>query len=244
MLEIAICDTDTAYREYERDFINLYLQGKSKEYIIKEYTSSAQILQSNYTKTNLFILEVELNGEKSGIDIARSIRNYNQDAAIIFITSNIEEAHNAFEVEATRYLIKPVEATKFYEALDSAAQIINKNDTKCIRLKQGKKLLQLDCDSIIYFETMNRKLKVITTDKAYLIDNSINELTNLLIDKGFFRIHKSYLINLRYVLEYNQGSVTMQNSDVVYMSRLKLKDFRDIFYSYTEQHCIKYKMIT
>ena len=168
----------------------------------------------------------------SGLDVAQSIRRNKVASDIIFITSHQEEAYRAFEVNAFRYLLKPVKREVLFKTMDLIMRKREEREKRLMVLNLGQKYFQIACDSIIYFETVDRKLRVYTTKKTYMVDNKINEVDKMLADKNFFRVHKSYLINLSYVQEHDQTTVTMLNGDVVYISRLKLKAFKEKFVTF------------
>lgn len=239
MFRIFVCDDEEIFRKHLEQLLEDYLKVRIKSYEIQYFSSAEELLKANYEQCDMFCLDVEIGTNANGIDLARKIRMKNFKADIIFTTSHPEEAHYAFEVNALRYLLKPIQEEQLYKALDLILKKRKERLSKLITLNQGQRFFQLPFGEILYFETVDRKLRAVTVNKEYLIDNKINEVDKSLSDKNFFRIHKSYLINLAYVKEYDQTTVTMQNNDVVYMSRLRIKAFKESFRLYLkEEHKI------
>lgn len=232
-MKICVCDKNQRSVSEIEGKIRAYLEKNILHLELICMRSSEELLSSNCKDIDLLILSTEFE-DINGIDVARKFRTKNATCEIIFISEDPLKARYAFEVDALRYLMKPVNDDELDEALDIAISRIEHRASKLLKLKQGQRVLQLQIDDIIYFETLDRKLKVNTKDKVYLVDNKINDLEKRLENQGFFRIHKSYLINLALIKEYDQNSVTMQNGEIAYISRLKSKIFKTQYQSYIE----------
>lgn len=232
MIKIAICEDEKLFRDKLIQLLDDYFDGKKLEYRIDDFARGEDLLKGEIGEYNLFCLDVEIKDGMDGIQIAKQIRLTDRKSEIIFMTSHQEDAYRAFEVEAFRYLIKPIQKEVLGQALDLFLERKEEKEDKYLILNQGQKFIQIPLVDILYFETLDRKLKVNTFKKSYIVDNKINELDKQLEDRYFFRVHKSYLINLMYVSEHDQTTVTMQNNDVVFISRLKLKAFKEKYVAY------------
>ncbi|HAU85412.1 MAG TPA: hypothetical protein DCW90_07895 [Lachnospiraceae bacterium] len=232
MLKIAVCDDESFFREQAGAALEEYSRQRGIEFQIEYFSSGEELLQANCSEYGLFCLDVEMKDGISGLEVAQTLRRNRIFSEIIFVTNHQEEAYRAFEVSALRYLLKPIKLEQLFRTMDLIMKRREERERRLIVLNQGQKFLQVVCDNIIYCETIDRKLQVYTTQKTYLVDNKINEVDKQLSNRNFFRVHKSYLINLAYVQEHDQTTVTMLNGDVVYVSRLKLKAFKESFLAY------------
>lgn len=235
MFRIFVCDDEEIFRKHLEELLEEYLKSRIKQYEIQYFSSAEELLKANYEQCDVFCLDVEIENSINGITLAKKIRQKNLKADIIFTTSHPEEAHCAFEVNTLRYLLKPIQKEQLFKTFDLILKKRKEKLSKLITLNQGQRFFQIPFADILYFETVDRKLRAVTSQKEYIIDNKINEVDKFVADKGFFRIHKSYLINLAYVKEYDQATVTMQNGDVVYMSRLRIKAFKESFRLYLKE---------
>lgn len=232
MIKVAVCEDEKVFRDHLINLLEEYFKAKKIEYFIDDFVRGEDLLKVNIKEYDVFCLDVAIQDGMSGIDIARKIREQTHTSEIIFTTSHQEEAYKAFEVNTLRYLLKPVQRTELSETMDLVLKRREERENQFLVLNQGQKHIQIPLIDILYFETLDRKLRVITVQKEYVVDNKINVLDKELSDRNFFRIHKSYLIHLKYIREHDQTTVTMQNGDVVYISRLKLKAFKEKFMAY------------
>ena len=95
--------------------------------------------------------------------------------------------------------------------------------------------IKLHRNDIIYAETSDRIINICTSEKTYASNMKLKELEDILSSDLFFTPHRSFLINLNHVKEYNKDNITMINSDKVLVSRLKYSDFRKRFLKYLTQ---------
>lgn len=235
MFRVAICDADESFCVMLSNYIKEFLEHRRINYEIDCYTSPQELLSHGFLQYHLFCLDVEIKEKMDGLALGKQIRRKLALSDIVYISNHKEVAYQAFEVNAFRYLLKPVKSEVLFRTLELILKRREDRTRRLLILCQGQRRLQLFYESIIYFETLDRKLKVHTTQKAYIVDNKINDMDEQLSCYRFFRVHKSYLINLAYVKEHDQTTVTMLNGDVVYISRLKLKAFKENFLAYLDE---------
>ncbi|SFR72788.1 LytR/AlgR family response regulator transcription factor [Anaeromicropila populeti] len=232
MVKIAVCEDESFFREQLGDLVTEYFEAREKTYAIDYFQSGEELLEANLSEYHVFYLDIEIKGGMNGLETAKKIRTQMAQGDIVFVTNHQEEAYRAFEVNALRFLLKPIQKDILFKTMDLVVRRKEEKARRIVILNKGQRYLQVPYDNILYFETVERKLKVHTTKKTYLVDNKINELDKLLCERNFFRVHKSYLVNLAFVQEHDQSTVTMLNGDVVYISRLKLKQFKESFVVY------------
>lgn len=232
LIKVAICEDEKVFRDTLEIILKYYLKEKNKSYILDCYERGEQLLESNHNQYNILFLDVEIKNGIDGIELAKRLRIENNTGEIIFLTSHQEEAYKAFEVNAFRYLLKPLQEDMLYKTMDLAIEKIEEIKKNYIILESGTSIIKLQLKDIIYIETYERKLKVHTLEKEYVIDYRLRDIEDKLRDKWFFRVHKSFLINLEHIKEHNDTNIIMQNGVVIYISRLKLQPFKQLFVGY------------
>ncbi|MNX28126.1 Transcriptional regulatory protein YpdB [compost metagenome] len=169
-------------------------------------------------KIDLLFLDINLPG-KSGIEFAKSLP---KDIGIIFTTANPQYAVEGFELEAIDYLLKPISFERFSKAIHKYCKIQKTNqefeqltqaetERPFIFVKCERKTLKLYLDEIDYFESQGNYLLIHTESDCFKTHQSITEMIEKLPEGLFYRIHRSFLIPLKKVTQFNSRSVTIKN---------------------------------
>lgn len=227
-MKITICDDsikDLLYTE------KLLLKYKSlypdKDFDLEKFSDPLRLYQKISTGklTDIYILDM-LMPRRTGIDIGNLIRTSGSESIIIYITSSEDFALDAYNVHALRYLLKPIEENKLFEALDYALSYTKlKADSLClIKTKDG--LLQRPYSRIEYVENAGRRLEMHMTDgeilQSLFIRKSFEEETReIASQRNFLQIHKSFLVNLDYVKQLTPDSIIMESGKRLPVSRAR-----------------------
>ena len=151
---------------------------------------------------DVVFLDIQMPG-LSGVQLAEAMTAHPRAPAIIFVTAHSEHAVKAFEVNATDYLVKPVEADRLKQAVERLTPVAEQAQARVERIpveKAGKKLL-VSVDDILYIMAKDDYSYLHTTADRYLSTLSLANLESKLESAGFFRIHRRYLVNLARVKE-------------------------------------------
>jgi two-component system LytT family response regulator len=163
----------------------------------------------------------------------------------IFCTAYSEYAINAFEVSAIDYLLKPVSISKIQTAVEKAIKTrgqnqilkhitvlrenLTVNQLQKIALPLSDGLLFVKVDDILYFEADGSYTHVITSKEKYMVCKKIKEFHELLSsDSRFFRVHRSYLVNIQQIKKYSKkegATLVFENNKVIPIAREKKNDF-------------------
>lgn len=191
---------------------------------------------------DLVFLDVELGKSQTCFDLLKTISPIDFD--IIFTTSYNRYAMQAIKLSAVDYLLKPINKIELEEAIKKFKDKKSKIDSNKIESllaawispgnQQNKMPLPtltgydlVTISDIIYGEGVNSQtLLVLNNNKKTLISMSLKECEDLLTPYRFYRIHKSYLINLNHVKKYirgKDGTAVMSNDANLSVSR-SLKD--------------------
>ena len=227
-MKITICDDSI------KDLLHtekLLLKYKSlhpdKEFELEKFSDPSRLYQKISTGklTDIYILDMLL-PRRTGIDIGNLIRMSGCESVIIYITSSEDYALDAYGVHAVRYLLKPIDENRLFEALDYSFSYAKlRVDSLClIKTKDG--LLQRPYSKIEYVENAGRKLEVHMTDgeilKSLFIRKSFEEETQeITAQRNFLQIHKSFLVNLDYVKHLTPDSIIMESGKRLPVSRAK-----------------------
>ena len=180
----------------------------------------------------LILLDIEMRGI-NGIETAKELRRLLPDCYIIFITSHDEFALTGYEVAAFRYLIKPVDPQKLTEAI--AAVRAELADHVTLHVEDGPVEALLRAKDIYYIEAQDKRVRVVLKNTAFSDRRGIDEVAQALEGEDFFRVHRSYLINLRYVGRIDKNEVQLVSGETIPLSRLRKKAFKNTFQMYIKR---------
>jgi DNA-binding LytR/AlgR family response regulator len=227
-----ICDDEHSCIKEIVQYLVKYCEEHNISYSYDSYDSGEEAMISNSTY-NIAFLDVEI-GSVTGLEIARKLKENNKNIIIFFITSYEKYIDDAMDLFALRFLKKPLDYSRFYSGLDKAIELINE-DVVEFYLKDENKLIRLKSSEIIYIETLNHKTKIVTISKTYYSSKLIDEWEKELTHTSFSRVHKSYILNMDYVSEYQRDHVKLTNGSIVPISYRKQADFRKVFYQYLKR---------
>ena len=160
-----------------------------------------------------------------GMKTAQLFRKKVSAKILIFVSSSREYVFEAYDVEAFQYLLKPVDDRKLKSVLQKAVHKTEIRSQEFIIVSRERQKKKLFLDDIYYFEIKGRVVDVHGPEGIFTYYEQIGELENKLQDKGFFRCHKSYLINLKYVDGYNRKEVILENGKKIVIAKRRYDEF-------------------
>lgn len=185
---------------------------------------------------DIYILDLLMDG-KTGIDLGLEMRRSGGKSEIIYITSSDDFALDAYGVHAGRYLLKPVKKVDFFEALDHAISCVGVEEEALFLVKTRDGLESAAYTQIEYVENSSRTLAVYLTDgrqiRSIFIRKSFeDEVWSLLSDRCFVQVHKSFVINLKYVRKLGQSAVVMESGREIPVSKSRMAEVKREYLSY------------
>ena len=220
MLNIAICDDSELICHFLVNKIESYFQGVCKDIDIKIFNSSEDFLNyNNLEKINLLFLDIEID-EKSGIDIARDIRekfNYN-NINIIFISAHKEYALDLFKSRPIDFLVKPINDQNLYDVLDRFIKIVEQT-SNYFKYKIKNNILLKDINSILFFESIGRKIKIVTEKDEDMFYGNLKNINEELEKFNFIQTHNSFLVNKKYITKITNTELFIKDSIRIPISR-------------------------
>lgn len=230
-MRIAVCEDETLFRAQIVKEIESYYHSldvmvdsfSSGEELIEKYEQGRQSGQLPHY--DILFLDIEMK-RLDGFETAKRLRAYGGTEILIFLTSHTEMAMQGYEVNAFRFLGKPLEKEKLAEALDEIGRRFLQEKT--ILLHTSEQDIMVAVSSILYVESMKNDvyyyvLEHKNTDcvKTYKVRGTISEVEEQLSGNGFFRCHRSYLVQLMYMESYNSKEMILQTGITLPISRGK-----------------------
>lgn len=160
----------------------------------------------------------------NGIDLARKIRSRDRNVILIFLTAYLEYAPEGYEVNAFRYLLKPVTEQKIGEVMMEVRRELEADRTLRVRTS-GCELL-LHTRDLRYLEANNKDTLLYYMEDVITLRRGLSELEAELAPFFFFRVHRKFLVNLTHVREFDETRLTLDCGETIPISRRKSREFR------------------
>lgn len=206
MLEICVCDDE---KEYIKDICGLLtdISFRSDEDMnISTYTSPSRMIKDieGGRHFDIILLDIVM-GSENGIEAARRIRRVQPDVIIILLSSYSDYMQTGYEVRAFRYILKSEYRNCLEHVIDDAVAELKKDEYFSFEYRREQYRIRVR--DILYFESDRRCVMVNTSDVRSVFYGKLDEIR--LAD--FIRIHRSYLVNPRHVMVFNQSHVRLSN---------------------------------
>ena len=231
---IAICDDEKRICS----ILTEKVKGFCPDAEVVSYTSGSALLNSG-SFPDILLLDIRM-PDMSGMDVAKVLRDKGWRKILIFITGEEDQVFNAFDLKAFHFLVKPVADEKLRTVIMNAREELRRiektsviND-KYISIQSGPSHISINLSRLLYAEVFNRKI-ILHMDKENIEYYGQLSALEELVDKDFYHIHRSYLVNMKYVQKYDRSSVTLLNSDNIPIARREYDGFLKAYMEYSKR---------
>lgn len=227
-MRIAICDDESvsAHRLASMVEKQMALLGFSVKTDV--FLSAKELLVSSVTY-ELLLLDCKLDAG-TGIDVARALRERGSQAAIVFVTAYDEYVFEGYEVNAYRYLLKPVDPMVLRKTLSDFVSHYERE--KYLDFVSGKRVVRLNLNEIMYIESSEKHSIVRHINGSYDTAVPIAELQARIGSYAFFRTHRRFIVNMKYIMEVDKNIIRLTNDERIEISRRNLAAFNKCYMSF------------
>lgn len=227
MLSILICDDDIGMIDTMYSIVESILRKSGKKAKIHTFTDASLVSNQLLSGCDIALLDIDFErAGYNGMDVARRLRTFRRDTVIIFVTNFIEYAPEGYEVQAFRYVLKRDINSDLEPNLLLALKNLNR---ETLPIQVNGEIINLILDDILYLEVRQHNVTAVmqqqTSEKKqmeYSFYASLSELEQRLGPLGFLRIHKSYLVNMKYIKKFQcreallTGGITLRVGEKSY----------------------------
>lgn len=233
MINIAICDDEQVILNSIEKLVTDFFHSQNIEIKIFLFSSGEELLGS-CKDIDILFLDIQMK-QLNGIETARKIRSKGYKGFLIFITVLKEMVFQSFEVQPFDYLLKPIKYDNFQKTMERLLLSMKSADKENLLIQRGSESSIVSFGEIIFCEIIDRKV-YLHLKFAEVIDyyDRIENLEKKL-DNRFFRCHRSYLINLQYLISYKNGFAHMVENHQIPVSRLRSKEFSNVILQYMKE---------
>ncbi len=232
-MNIAICDDNIKICAEISNLIHSHISDAE----IFIFNSKGELLNA---KENFQICFLDIKAV-DGIEIAKTLRRRQEllnapKSILIFVTGYAEFMSAAFDVHAFHYLLKPIDAQKFFNVLTQAVAEIQTVQSQLenfllIKVDGGTKKIFLQ--DILYIESQNKKVAIHTTNGIFEVYGKMDAY-EVALGESFFRCHRGYLVNLAKISAYTADTIQLCNGERIFIAAKKFNDFVKAFLRYAQ----------
>lgn len=230
MLRIAICDDMPDFLNATKRQLEQWKE-KPENIVIELFHNGDSLLESHTTKPFDIILLDVIMPLFNGIETASEIRKFDASVKIVFLTSSRDYAVDSYTVHANNYLLKPVDPDKLFHCLNElCADILDK--AKCITVSSAAAVHRVKLRNIEYMEARGKKVLLVLADGSTIESNNpfYYFQDKLLLEDGFFKCHRSYMINIYRIVTYTQKEIRMQSGCRIPIARSCHDEFEAAYF--------------
>lgn len=232
-MKIAICDDEIQFINELEQLLTQWADQHRIDVTLYHFTNGDDLIQAHQTYCmDLIILDIIM-PLLNGMDTARELRQDYQTVPIIFLTSSREYAVDSYEVKAFHYLMKPIESEHLFRVLDDFLSSTH-SSPESFTAQTGTGFCRITLEDIEYLEAQNKRVLVSLSNDTILeireLFSKCEEIFSL--EKGFFKCHRSYIVNLNRVEQFTKTQISTRNGTNIPISRNNYAAFKEAYFSY------------
>lgn len=223
MLHIAICEDERLYSDRMTQLVMNFFETENEPVEITAYTDGLPLLESITEGKEFQLILLDLQLENSdGMEIAANIRRQDCRVPLVFVTGMENRAIEGYAVEALDYVVKSQLDARLKVALQRFMKNYREN-ALILDTSDGGRMI-LPYKDILWVESENRGVRVVTEGNIYSSSQSISKITDLLPVKDFIEVHKSVFVRIDGIKRIGSNQIIMKNDQQLPLSRRKRKE--------------------
>lgn len=232
-LKILIADDDPAIAGYLKTII----EDVPDAVVVAIAVNGAEaVTKFERNKPNVVILDVDM-PEMNGIEAARALSERYNGIYFVFVTAHTNYVFDAYELYSFDYILKPIDEKRVHKTIKKLKEKVHADKVAgCVSKRsiaiqvEGRRVF-INPNDIVFIESIKPKVLIKTIKDQYVIGGELHTFEEYLNPRDFFRCHKGYIVNLKYIREVVPSGRTFQillhSGDKILLSREKEKDLRE-----------------
>ena len=230
-IRIALCDDEASSRAQLAALLTEWAHAQGCQAALFPYESGEALLMA--LPCDVVFLDIQMKGQ-DGLAIARALRKQQGNVPLVFTTSFQDYAVKGYEVQALRYLVKPVQRHDLFPAMDAAAAVLDtrQEDSYLFRCEGTDRKVRIS--DIYFFEIFSHDVEMHTAQQVYTFAKKLQTLERELPD-CFVRNHRSSMVNIHHVYAIKSNLLELDNSRTLPVSDSRRKAVQEAFLRFRVQ---------
>ena len=190
-------------------------------------------LSDSPNQADIIYLDI-LMGYLNGMETAKKLRELGCNSEIIFLTTSEDYVFEAFDIAPVHYLIKDsTSSEKFEQIFLRAISLAEEKKTELFVCESGSTRKVIPMKDISYFEIWKRVVMVhYKVGEKFEYYGTMEQLERQMLEKDFIRVHRSYLVNLRYIAKFQRQNLVLKTGQVIPIGITYMKQVKEAFSKY------------
>ena len=230
MIHIAIVEDDPDCVRMLRVYLEEFERETTERFSIAEFADGLDFIGDYRSKYDLVLMDIDM-PHLNGIAAAKKLRRVDENAVILFVTNMAQYAIRGYEVDALDFLVKPITKYHLFSKLRKALRKIKNTQNKKLFLYSEDTVRCVSVHDIRYIEVREHLLTYHLVGEDITVRGQMDKLETELEGCHFYRIYKSYLVNLDYVVGVGANTVRVGEENLC-LSRARKKHFMQTLADY------------
>ena len=205
-----------------REIIRRYIEEVSSLELAGECANALQAFALLQQQTvDLLFLDIRM-PQLNGNDFLKTLKN---PPKVILTTAYSEYALESYELDVVDYLMKPIPFDRFLKAVNKAfptglsktASAVLSDEKKAeafLYFRADRKMVKVMLSDILYIESMKDYIKVFTTNGTVITKQSITSVEEMLPEKDFIRVHRSYIVSVNKIRTFTSELIEINKTEI------------------------------
>lgn len=228
-MKLAVCDDEKNDLDNIANIIKDFFAADCE---ISKYKDAESLLEDSHKQFfDVLFLDIDL-PDMNGMQLAERIRDENEYVKIIFITNREDCVYKGYKYNAFRFIAKNSLEDGLTEALTALSRYYESKNNYVTFKTQNNEITR-NIDNIQYLEVHGHDMLIKYNNNTEKISGTMSQYEKLLTPKGFIRIHKSFLVNYRYIYSIEKNDVKLNDGTLLPLSRKRINETKNKLQIYT-----------
>lgn len=230
-MQIAFCDDNKQELQLMLDYAARYKEEHGLYIKTQSYADAETLLRSSdVLRLSAIFLDIYMEGI-SGVVAARMLREKGYMGAFVLVTNSHDHFADGYAVDASHYLLKPVEYKNFSEAMRRVIRLSGA-EARMITVQSGRNWVSVPVVQIQFAEVYNHSTVLHLQAQTLKVRHALSELEDMLGGEPFLRCYRSYIVNMNYVERIDADSFVLKNGERVPIARDGRQEIQSRYLSY------------
>ena len=230
-LIIGICDDEQKSIEITKEYCEKVSEELGIEFAYRIFMSGEEVLECDEI-IDILMLDIEMNGI-NGIETMHELEDKDTIGNILFVSGYADYIHESFGTKTKGFICKPIEYSQVKKEIEKTITYIKKAMNKqIIKVDVGGRLILLDTENIVYIQGEGRYVRIVTNTESCLVTENIKVWGEKLTNNNIQRVHKSYLVNFKYILRVAGTEIILKDNTKLPIGRKYCETVREQYRKY------------